>query len=85
MATVVYPAVVERAGETYSVYFPDLPGCTSAGDTAQQAVLNAEEALTAHLLECAREGDEVGEPSVLGVIEVEPDVDIFLVRAEMPT
>ena len=85
MSTAVYPAVVERAGKTYSVYFPDLPGCTSAGDTVQQAVLNAEEALTAHLLECSREGDEVGEPSDLGAIDVDPEVDMVLVRAEVPT
>lgn len=54
MATVVYPAIVERAGEGYSVFFPDLPGCTSAGATQAEAVLNAEEALAGHLLVCAQ-------------------------------
>jgi predicted RNase H-like HicB family nuclease len=49
MATVYYPAIVERAAEGYSVFFPDLPGCTSAGDTVQAAALNAEEALAGHL------------------------------------
>ena len=45
MASVVYPAIVERAGEGFSVFFPDLPGCTSAGRTQTEAALNAEEAL----------------------------------------
>ena len=42
MATVFYPAIVERAGAGFSVFFPDLPGCTSAGDTLQEAALNAD-------------------------------------------
>lgn len=50
MATVVYPAIVERAGAGFSVFFPDLPGLVSAGRTVTEAVLNAEEALTGHLL-----------------------------------
>ena len=45
MAVVHYPAIVERAGAGYSVFFPDLPGCTSAGATIQEAARNAEEAL----------------------------------------
>ena len=45
-----YPAIVEGDAETgYSVFFPDLPGCTSGGDTLQEAALNAEEALAGHI------------------------------------
>jgi predicted RNase H-like HicB family nuclease len=32
----------------YSVFFPDIPGCTSGGDTLREAALNAEEALAGH-------------------------------------
>ena len=28
-----YPAIIEPASEGYGVYFPDVPGCTSAGAT----------------------------------------------------
>ncbi len=87
MATVVYPAIIERAGDGYSLFFPDLPGCTSAGGTVTEAALNAEEALGGHLLVAARHGDEVAEPSEIGAIEADPEVEEVarvLVRAERP-
>ena len=87
MAIVVYPAIVERAGDGFSVYFPDLPGCTSAGETEQEAFLNAEEALAGHLLVSAQHGDEVREPSSLDGLARDPEVDEvgrLLVRAEKP-
>ena len=87
MATVVYPAIVERAGDGFSVFFPDLPGCTSAGGTEQEAFINAEEALAGHLLVSAQHGDEVGEPSSLDDIPHDPEVNEvsrLLVRAEKP-
>lgn len=87
MATVVYPAIVERAGDGFSVFFPDLPGCTSAGRTQQEAFINAEEALAGHLLVSAQHGDELGEPSSLDDIPRDPEVDEvgrLLIRAEKP-
>ena len=87
MSTVIYPAIVERAGETFSVFFPDLPGCTSAGDSIQAAALNAEEALAGHLIESAQHEDALAEPSALDSIEHDPEVDEvarLLVRAELP-
>src|SRR5271166_1428540 len=49
-----YPAFIEQdEGDTpesgYGVVFPDLPGCTSGGDTIQQAAENAAEALALHV------------------------------------
>jgi predicted RNase H-like HicB family nuclease len=39
--------VVEKDSETgrYSAVYPELPGCASAGDTEQEAIANAKEAL----------------------------------------
>jgi len=39
--------IVERDLETgrYSSVFPELPGCASAGDTEEEAIANAKEAL----------------------------------------
>lgn len=87
MAIAIYPAIIERAGTAFSVYFPDLPGCTSAGRTVQEAALNAEEALAGHLLEAARAGEELSDPGDLDAIARDPDVDEvarLLVRAERP-
>lgn len=87
MATVYFPAIVERGdGPGYSVFFPDLPGLASAGDTLQQAAQNAEEALRGHLEAMAEEGLEIPAPRELDAIERDPEVDEaarILVRAEL--
>lgn len=40
-----YPAVIERGEFGFGVWFPDIDGCVSAGDTVEQAIANAGEAL----------------------------------------
>ena len=87
VATVIYPAIIERAGEGFSVFFPDLPGCTSAGRTQTEAALNAEEALAGHLLVSAQHGDELPAPSSIDAVDRDPEADEvarILVRAEKP-
>src|SRR5664279_3348521 len=45
-----YPAHIwKEENSTYSVEFPDLPGCFSSGETLYEAKIKAEEALTAYL------------------------------------
>ena len=41
-----YRAVLEKASDGYSVFFPDFDGCTSWGATANEAALNAADALS---------------------------------------
>lgn len=87
MATALYPAIIERAGDGFSVFFPDLPGCVSAGATIEEAAINAEEALCGHLIVSAQHDDEIADPTPLDKIERDPDVDEvgrILVRAERP-
>ncbi len=87
MATVYYPAILERSPDGFGVYFPDLPGCVSAGDTAQEAALGAEEALTGHLSVMAEHGDSIPAPSDLDTIQAEHGSDFvarILVRGERP-
>jgi predicted RNase H-like HicB family nuclease len=85
VATVYYPAIIERARKGYSVFFPDLPGCTSAGDTVSEAAVNAEEALAGHLLVSDQYGDTLAEPSDVAAIPRDPEVEEvarLLVRGE---
>jgi predicted RNase H-like HicB family nuclease len=69
-----YPAVIEGNARTgYSVFFP---GCTSGGDSLQQAALNAEQALAGHVDLMLKAGELLPEPSVLDMLPraIEPDV-----------
>jgi len=47
---IAYLAVFEPAGNgSFGVYFPDLPGCTSYGETLAEAQKNAQDALGLHI------------------------------------
>jgi len=45
MAKLSYPAIIEKGKDGFGVWFPDIDGCTSAGDTVAQAIANAGEVL----------------------------------------
>src|SRR5919198_1057564 len=69
MSLVFYPAIVESGTSGYGVFFPDLPGCTSAGNTVQAAARNAQEALRGHLRLMIEDSDPIPMPSELDTIE----------------
>jgi predicted RNase H-like HicB family nuclease len=82
-----YPAVLERVSDGFSVFFPDLDGCVSAGGTAEQAAAHAEATLALHLGAMVKDGDPIPEPTPLERLEADPEVAEFartLVRANLP-
>jgi predicted RNase H-like HicB family nuclease len=84
---IYYPAIIEAAAEGFGVFFPDLPGCTTAGATMQDAARNAEEALQAHIDLATEHHETVPRPSEIDAIVVDPDVREaarILVRVEQP-
>ncbi len=45
-----YPVAIHHEdGSAYGVTVPDIPGCFSAGDTFDEALLNTEEAILGHI------------------------------------
>lgn len=44
-----YAVVIEPAGNNYSAYVPDLPGCVATGATMQEIVVTIREAIVFHL------------------------------------
>lgn len=59
------------AGNGFSVYFPDLPGCASYGDTLSEAQKNAQDALGLHLYGMEKDGDPIPAPSAIPEIDPE--------------
>lgn len=57
-----YLVIVEQAGDNYSAYSPDVPGCISAGDTVEETLAHFREALEMHLEGIAEDGDPLPEP-----------------------
>lgn len=44
-----YLIVIERAGNNYSAYSPDLPGCIATGSTREEAEERMHEAMEMHI------------------------------------
>jgi predicted RNase H-like HicB family nuclease len=59
----VFPARIFVEADGVSVNFPDLPGCLTCGDTEEEALKNAKEALALHLYGMEQDGDPIPEPS----------------------
>ena len=57
MHNLTYLAVFEPSGDGYGVYFPDLPGCISWGDSFPTAKTAAQEALALHLYGMEQDGE----------------------------
>jgi len=49
MSTIYYPAVFHKENNSYWVEFPDLEGCFSSGETIEDALSNAKQALGFYL------------------------------------
>lgn len=66
-----YVYVIERADDgSFSAYVPDLPGCTTSGDTMTEVRLNIKDAVDSYL-ESLREHNEPVPPprSVVDVVD----------------
>jgi predicted RNase H-like HicB family nuclease len=51
--------VIEKAGENYSAYSPDLPGCISTGRTREEAEINMHEAVEMHVKGLQEDNEEI--------------------------
>lgn len=69
-----YVAIVEDAGpeKAVGIWFPDLPGCFSAGDDVDEALRNAEEALALYAEAETKEGRALPRPRTLSELRVDP-------------
>ena len=69
-----YIALVHKdAGTSYGVSFPDVPGCISAGDTFEQAVGNAAEALAGHFAAMQADGVPIPPPRSFEALKRDPE------------
>ncbi len=58
-----YPIAIEHEpGKAYGVQVPDLPGCFSAGDTMDEAITNAAEAVAFHIEGLLDAGESIPSP-----------------------
>lgn len=85
MAQASYLGVIEKGEHGFGVFFPDLPGCVSAGATLVEAMTNGEQALAAHIELLAAGGDDL--PQMSAEPKWDDDVEVaslFLAHVELP-
>ncbi len=69
-----YILIIERGEDGHCCgYFPDVPGCTTAGDGLEEVLANATEALEGHL-----KGEYAPRARSLAEILADPEVREFL-------
>ena len=70
-----YPIAIEPGDETHAfgVVVPDLPGCYSAGDTLDEAVDNAREAIEFWLETVIDDGGAVPAPKTISRHQANPE------------
>jgi predicted RNase H-like HicB family nuclease len=57
-----YLIILEKTSTGYSAYSPDLPGCVSAGDSAEETEANMREAIEFHIEGLLQEGLTIPAP-----------------------
>lgn len=69
-----YPVVIHKdPASDYGVTVPDLPGCFSAGETLDEALLEVVEAIECHLEGLLLDGEPVPTPQSVEVHQGNPD------------
>ena len=61
----------------YGVVVPDVPGCFSAGDTLEEAFINAKEAIAFHIEGMLEDGEEIPQPTSLQEHVKNPEYEGF--------
>ena len=84
MTEYVYPAVFHSNEDgSYTITYPDLPGCISEGKTLANAMYMAQSALTQWIEYLADKKQEIPQASNMQSIEAEPDEFVNLIRADV--
>ncbi len=65
-----YPALIDGENGAYGITFPDLPGIVAMGETLDEALVNAEEALRDCAVEAAKDGAKLEPPSAIEAVTV---------------
>lgn len=69
-----FPIFIEKdPGSDYGVTIPDLPGCFSAGDTLDEALSNAREAILTHIEGMLMDNEVISTPSQLDILKEKND------------
>lgn len=80
-----FAVVAKEDGSDFGVWFPDFPGCVSAGGSHAEALINAREALQFHLDGMIEDGEPISEPTPFESLSNDRNLLLSLVPVRLPT
>ncbi len=81
---VIYPAIIHEDIDGLWAEFPDLEGCSTQGDTQQELLANASEALECYVLGLLEEGQQLPKAtSPLAVVLPESNTYVSLIQTDV--
>jgi predicted RNase H-like HicB family nuclease len=69
-----FVVVVDGKPGAFGLWVPDLPGCTSMGDTLADLLANAQEALQLWAVDAIESGEKLPKPRTMEQVRKDPDV-----------
>ena len=78
----LYPAVFEKEGSKYCIYFPDIAGCNTFGENLQNAFEMAEDALCLMLYDMEENGKQIPSPSDIKKLRYEGNGFVSLISCD---
>lgn len=66
-----FTVIIEKAGQNFSAWSPDLPGCITTGPTVEETIRNMHEAISGHLAVMREFGDPMPDPVRVVELSVE--------------
>ncbi|HEY3418567.1 MAG TPA: type II toxin-antitoxin system HicB family antitoxin [Armatimonadota bacterium] len=79
----IFPAIFTYNDDAITVEFPDLPGCVTFGDTAEEAFAMAQDALEGYLSILEEDHEEIPAPAPVNELHPTSNQAIVLIRANM--
>ena len=73
-----YTVLIDGEAGGFGVVFPDLPGCAAMGDTVDQALANAGEAVRDWVIAVEAQGGDIPAPRTPDALRAEPEVTAAL-------
>lgn len=81
---VMYPAIFHKEENSYWAEFPDLEGCQTFGDTLEETILNAKEALEGYCITVLESGQKLKKPSdITDIIKQNADAFVNIIDCKL--
>lgn len=80
----IFPAILSFDEDGISVEFPDLPGCLTCGDSTEEAISRAKEALGLHLYSIEEDNELIPEPTDIKQLQLDTGQIPILIEVVMP-